>query len=88
MVFADFAPVFGLMAVSGASVKSLQTALGRTFLIGEERGLFWTLQPAAGMSQRSTGHMAKKEPVIRREVLDFGARQSLGGRGIVCAVCA
>ena len=24
--------------------------------------------------------------MIRREVLDFGARQSLGGRGVVCHV--
>ena len=83
--FADSAPFLGLLTVSGASVKCLQTGW-EGFLGGEERGLFWTSQPAAGMSQRSTGHTAKKEPVIRREVLDFWARQSLGGRGIVCHV--
>ena len=94
--FADFASCPRPDDSQRSKYEESADSLGRAFLGGEERGLFWTLglswecarQPAAGMSQRSTGHTAKKEPVIQREVLDFCARQSLGGRGVVCAVCA
>ena len=98
MVFADFAPVLGLMTVSGASMKSLQTVWEKPFFV--ENGTWPFLDPwtVVGMgTTASSWNVAKKHgPHGKERAGDPEGGAGLRGTAVPwrqrcrvpCAVCA